>query len=284
MTDMTDMESTSQMKPGALSPDNLKSLLARKWPETVYSESSWVEAAFITGHPAFDSLFPATGIPYGQLIEITGDTGSGKTSLLFLLLSGITRKGTAAYLDFSGSFFPAAAAACGVDISRVIVLRPRDTGMEDSESSRGVPRFAGRRRDLSATQQADRLRRPVKDGARNDLVGIPVLLKTAGHPFTTALRSAELIFRHHLACCVVFDLIGEYGQLPLTLLHRLRMQTVRAKALVIFLTEHQSNLIPASTTSLKLHVERNESGSLNVSVVRSRISREGIEAEVRLHE
>jgi len=103
-------------------------------------------------------------------------------------------------------------------------------------------------------------------------------------PLTTALRSAELIFRHHLACCIVFDLIGERGQLPLTLLHRLRMQTVRAKALVIFLTESQSNLIPASTTSLKLQVKRNESGSLHVAVVRSRISQEGIGMEVKLHE
>ncbi len=217
-----------------VSTDNLKSLLARKWPEATYSESSWDEAAFLTGHPAFDSLFPASGIPYGQLIEITGDTGSGKTSLLFLLLSGITQKGTVAYLDFSGSFFPASAVASGVDLSRVIVLCPHDA--------------------------------------------------TATHPFTVALRNAELIFRHHLACCVVFDLIGEHGQLPLTLLHRLRMQTVRAKALVIFLTESQSNLIPASTTSLKLQVTRYESGGLHVSVVRSRISTEGIEVEVKLHE
>jgi len=235
--------------PGDLSPDNLKNLLARKWPEAVYSESSWVEAAFVTGHPAFDSLFPATGIPYGQLIEITGDIASGKTSLLFLLLSGVTRKGTAAYLDFSGSFFPAAAAACGVDVSRVIILHPNGQTHNETAS------------------------RPTAS------CGAP-----SSSPFTNALRSAELIFRHHLACCVVFDLIGERGQLPLTLLHRLRMQTVRAKALVIFLTGRQSSLIPASTTSLKLHVERGESGSLNVSVVRSRISREGIKAEVRLNE
>ena len=57
-----------------------------------------------------------------------------------------------------------------------------------------------------------------------------------------------------------------------------------AKALVIFLTEPQSNLVPASTTSLKLQVKRNESGSLHVAVARSRISREGIEMEVNLHE
>ena len=230
---MADMESKSHIVSDDISTDDLKNLLARKWPEAVCSGGSWGETSFITGHPAFDSLFPATGIPYGQLIEITGDTGSGKTSLLFLLLSGVTRKGTVAYLDFSGSFFPASAVTSGVDLSRVIVLCPNSQ---------------------------------------------------AHSPFTVALRSAELIFRHQLACCVVFDLIGEHGQLPLTLLHRLRMHTVRAKALVIFLTEPQSNLIPASTTSLKPQVTRNESGSLHITVVRSRISQEGIAAEVNLHE
>ncbi|PWB71884.1 hypothetical protein C3F09_07380 [candidate division GN15 bacterium] len=225
VTDTMNIESTS----------DLKNLLARKWPEAVCPGSNWGETAFFTGHPAFDSLFPAAGIPYGQLIEITGDIGSGKTSMLFLLLSGITRKATVAYLDFSGSFFPGSAIACGVDINRVIVLCPHDK------------------------ESVDR-------------------------PFAAALRSAELIFRHHLASCVVFDLIGERGQLPLTLLHRLRMHTVRAKALVIFLTDQQSNLIPASTTSLKLQVTRNESGSLHVAVARSRISQEGISTEVTLHE
>src|SRR5512138_3400115 len=105
MTDMADMKSKSQTASTEISADDLKGLLARKWPEAVVAESSWGESSFLTGHPAFDSLFPATGIPYGQLIEISGDTGSGKTSLLFLLLSGVTRRGTVAYLDFSGSFF-----------------------------------------------------------------------------------------------------------------------------------------------------------------------------------
>jgi hypothetical protein len=235
---MTDMTPKPEHTMGDFSPTELKTLLAHKWPEASYSEATWIHHSFTTGHPEFDRLFPETGIPYGQLIEITGDISSGKTSLLFLMLSGITRKGVVAYLDFSGSFFPSAAIAGGVDIGRVIAVRPNELN--------------------------------------------------AGHVSTSSLtfglRAAELIFRHHLACCVVFDLVGEQRQLPLTLLHRLRIHTVRAKALVIFLTEQNSGLIPASTTSLKLHVERSRTDDLIVSVVRSRISREGIHVEVKLHE
>jgi hypothetical protein len=221
---------------------------------------------------------------------------------LFLLLSGVTRKGTVAYLDFSGSFFPASAVASGVDLSRVIVLCPNShpNNQKDVVNPIGChceeplrhPERSRRTRGDEAISVHDSTQGTEIATSRSVLLAMTgrppsVFSKTTSYPtrpFTVALRSAELIFRYQLACCVVFDLIGEHGQLPLTLLHRLRMQTVRAKALVIFLTEPQSNLVPASTTSLKLQVKRNESGSLHVAVARSRISREGIEMEVNLHE
>jgi recombination protein RecA len=220
------MVSTTQNQ--RLSLAEVKTLITRRWPSSWYAESDWSQLSFSTGFRKLDALFPGNGIPYGQLIEITGDISSGKTSLLFAMLSQITQKGVVAYMDFGHSFFPSSAAACGVNMARVIILQP------DSP--------------------------------------------------TTGLRAAELLFRHHLVCGVVFDLVGERSALPITLLHRLRLQTVRAKALIMFLTESDAANIPASTTSLKLEVHRFNGSALRIAVVKSRISTEGSLVEVKLHD
>lgn len=209
-----------------LSFDELKTLITEKWPESFYAGSDWSSLRFTTGCEELDHLFPAGGIPYGQLIEVAGDVSSGKTSMVFVLLAAITRSGTAAYIDLGGSFFPPAAVSGGVDIEQMLVVRP-DT-------------------------------------------------------LASGLRATELIFRHRLACCAVLDLVGHRSPLPYTLLHRLRLQTIRAKGMVIFLTENNSTLIPASMTSLRLEITRQSQRRLSATVTRSRVSAQGVTAEVHL--
>jgi hypothetical protein len=66
-------------------------------------------------------------VPKGQLTEIFGAASSGKTTLALALLAGCTREGgIGAYIDPGGTFFAPAAFAAGVDLRRVIVIRPRD--------------------------------------------------------------------------------------------------------------------------------------------------------------
>jgi len=187
--------------------------------------------AFSTGLPELDALFPLRGIPYGQLIEITGGVSSGKTSLLLKLLAHLTRTGVAAYIDFSSTFFPSAAAVSGVDLTRLLVVKP------DSRPT-------------------DRVK--------------------------TGLRTAELLLRNQTVNVIVFDLVGEKQVLPIVLLHRLRLKTVRARALTIFLTENNSEIIPSSMASLRLEVLRSGSDRLKVHLTKSRICREGTQAEVLL--
>ena len=105
----------------------LKQLIRRKWPDAAGLASEKLNLTFSTGLPALDGLFPDRGIPSGQLIEITGGPSSGKTSLLFTLLAALTRNGRAVYIDLSRSFFPAAAAACGVDLRRFLAVTPNST-------------------------------------------------------------------------------------------------------------------------------------------------------------
>jgi hypothetical protein len=106
------------------------------------------------------------------------------------------------------------------------------------------------------------------------------------HPETipAALRAAEIMLDHDFANCLTFDLVNQQGELSRILLHRLRHQANRAKVLVIFLTDHNSNLIPASLVSLRLSVRKVTAGKISVSVTRSRISPEGITEEFYLHE
>jgi hypothetical protein len=74
---------------------------------------------FSTGISALDQL--TGGIARGTLTEICGPVSSGRTSVLFALLSQATRQGECcAWIDAAGSFDPHSAAAAGADLSRVL--------------------------------------------------------------------------------------------------------------------------------------------------------------------
>jgi hypothetical protein len=134
---------------------------------------------------------------------------------------------TAAYVDFSGSFFPAGAITTGVDPDRLLVVTPED--------------------------------------------------------LLSGLRTAELLFRYRMANVIVFDLLGCREPLPFTLLHRLRQQTTRAKGLVIFLTEHNSDIVPTSMVALRLAIARIDHGRSIVTITKSRFCKEGMEVEVTFY-
>lgn len=73
-----------------------------------------------TGIPAIDQL-TAGGIPRGTMTEICGTESTGRTALMFALLSQATRRGECcAWIDTSGAFDPASAAEAGVDLDRVL--------------------------------------------------------------------------------------------------------------------------------------------------------------------
>lgn len=206
----------------------LRQLIRRRWPQALYSPVDLPDQLFFTRIAGLDALFPGGGIPYGQLIEITGGVSSGKTSLLFRMLAGVAATGIVGYVDFGDSFFPSAVIAGGVEAEKLLVVKP----------------------DCIAT----------------------------------GIRTAELLFKQKVARCVVLDLVGVVGKVAtsMTLLHRLRQHTVRAGGLGIFLTEGNSQLIPASMVSLRLEVRRRELSLLEIIVTKSRISKEGRRSEVRV--
>jgi hypothetical protein len=73
-----------------------------------------------TGIEVIDRL-TGGGVPCGTLTEICGAESSGRTALMFALLSEATRQGECcAWIDAAGVFDPASAAEMGADLERVL--------------------------------------------------------------------------------------------------------------------------------------------------------------------
>jgi hypothetical protein len=77
-----------------------------------------------TSVPALDELL-AGGLPRGQLVEMIGARSSGRFSAVLAAIAGATTAGEAAALvDLGDGLDPQAAAALGVDLHRLLWLRP----------------------------------------------------------------------------------------------------------------------------------------------------------------
>ena len=85
------------------------------------------EAGFSTGIGALDRATGFEGIPRGRLSELTGPAGSGALTLgLRVLGAALDGGGLAAYVDLPGTFAPTASVTMGLDLSRLVVVRPPD--------------------------------------------------------------------------------------------------------------------------------------------------------------
>src|SRR5258708_16703791 len=84
-------------------------------------------AVLKTGVAAFDSWMPGGGLPMGQVVELSGEAASGRTSIALRGIAAATReKRLAAYVDGPGELYPPVAAGLGVYLDRpLIVLAPQ---------------------------------------------------------------------------------------------------------------------------------------------------------------
>jgi hypothetical protein len=82
------------------------------------------EELLVTAVPALDRLLEG-GLPRGQLVELIGARSSGRFSTLLAVLAAATGVGEAAALvDLGDGLDPEAAAAIGVDLDRLLWVRP----------------------------------------------------------------------------------------------------------------------------------------------------------------
>ncbi len=81
-----------------------------------------------TTFPDLDAALGIGGLPRGRITEIIGPATSGKVTLAAKVLSAAHREKEAlvAWLDLSNSCDPDYLHRCGLDLDRLLIVRPRD--------------------------------------------------------------------------------------------------------------------------------------------------------------
>jgi len=103
----------------------LKKRIADKHPRALIRWGEYIP--FPTGIHSLDNDLLQGGLPSGHLIEIIGSKSSGKTTLLFKILSGLSKaENSIAYFDFPHTFYPPSAQESGIDLKNLLVLRPKN--------------------------------------------------------------------------------------------------------------------------------------------------------------
>ena len=106
----------------ALLRTQIEASLGDRFPSALTFRPPSAPQVFFTGLGGLDAV--TGGIPRGGLTEICGPASCGRTSLLLALLAEVTaRQEVCALVDGSDTFDPAAAAAAGVDLRRVLWVR-----------------------------------------------------------------------------------------------------------------------------------------------------------------
>src|SRR5260370_42640445 len=83
-------------------------------------------AVLKTGIAAFDSWMPGGGLPMGQVVERSGESASGRTSIALRGIAAATReKRLAAYGDGPGELYPPVAASLAVDLDGLLIVLPK---------------------------------------------------------------------------------------------------------------------------------------------------------------
>jgi hypothetical protein len=111
------------MSSASLLRSQIESVLAPRIP-VVFSTGAQVSRPLqTTGVEALDRLLGG-GLPIGAVCEVFGPECSGRTSLALTFVAQVTRQGSAcAWIDVADALDPESAAACGVDLRRLLWVR-----------------------------------------------------------------------------------------------------------------------------------------------------------------
>ncbi len=132
-----------------------------------WAQRERARARIATGVAALDALLGG-GWPQGKVGELVGPASSGRSAAAAAAVAAATARGeVTAWLDPADAFDPASAAAAGVDLERVLWVRPRGVGeaVRAAELVLGTGGFTVVILDLGAAAAAARERKDASRGA-----------------------------------------------------------------------------------------------------------------------
>jgi len=101
----------------------IEAALADRIPAALTPAPRAVRPGMLTGVSAVDELLQG-GLPVGAVTEMVGAECSGRTSLALAFVAQVTRaEKVCAWVDVSDALSPESAAACGVDLVRMLWVR-----------------------------------------------------------------------------------------------------------------------------------------------------------------
>ncbi|MEI2691362.1 MAG: hypothetical protein V9H69_17315 [Anaerolineae bacterium] len=77
-----------------------------------------------TGLAALDHILAIGGLPLGHITELIGQPTSGKRTLALHILAHTQQRHPCLYIDLPRTFDPAYAAACRIDLARLVIAAP----------------------------------------------------------------------------------------------------------------------------------------------------------------
>lgn len=96
------------------------------------------EKVISTGIDALDRLLPDAGFREGTLVEWLAEAGSGDQLALLAAAPALGHDRLLFVIDSETTFYPPAAAALGIDLRRLILVRPRKTASEKGARTKTV--------------------------------------------------------------------------------------------------------------------------------------------------
>ena len=106
----------------ALLKREIEAKLASRIPAALSPVAGHAPRLYPTGNARLDSLLGG-GLPLGSVCELTGQDGSGRSSIALSLLAISSTEGACAYVDASDMLSPQSAAAAGVELSNLLWVR-----------------------------------------------------------------------------------------------------------------------------------------------------------------